>query len=230
MDLSSRFEAVAEQLGEGHVSASFYPYRELKHTWKLANGSLTFKISDYLEHSPGEVIDSLAWYLVFRALRKSSQDVRAERYLEYLHSSELWGRVKGLYLGRAKNLILKPAGEHRDLSTVFEYVNSTYFAGKVRNPELAWVSESPSRRLGFYFAPLRLLAVNAAFDSELVPRYALEFVVYHELLHHVDAVDGRPRRRVHHTKSFKEQERLFSSHTDAERWLRRVAASSNRRR
>jgi hypothetical protein len=228
MDLSDHFETAARELGNDRVSASYYPYRELKHTWRLSNGVLTFKISDYLEHSPRDVIESMAWYLVCRALRKDCGKERAKRYLEYLHSAELWGRAKELYLGRAKNLVLGPAGKHRDLSVVFRYVNSTYFAGKIRDPALAWVSESPSKRLGFYFAPLRLLAVNRAFDSESVPRYALEFVVYHELLHHIDAIDGQPRRRVHHTKSFKEQERLFSSHADAERWLRRIASGRNR--
>lgn len=191
---------------------------------------LTFKISDYLEHSPGEIIDSMAWYLVSRALGITCPDERSKPYLDYVHSSELWVSVKELYLARSKNLVLKPKGRHRDLSSVFEYVNSNYFTGRIQNPVLAWVSESPSRRLGFYFAPLKLLAVNTAFDSEAVPRYALEFVVYHELLHHVDAVDGRPRRRVHHTKSFRDQEELFSSHSDAEKWLRRIASGGLRRR
>jgi hypothetical protein len=190
---------------------------------------LTFRVSDYLEHSPEEVIDSMAWYVVSKALRKNCRSELTDRYLEYAHSSELWAGVKALYLGRARSLRLRPAGEHRNLSTVFEYVNSTYFAGNVRDPVLAWVSESPSKRLGFYFAPLGLMAVNTAFDSEHVPRYALEFVVYHELLHHIDAVDGRPRRRVHHTKNFKEQERLFSSHAEAEQWLTRVASRRTRR-
>lgn len=121
-------------------------------------------------------------------------------------------------------------GRHRDLTSVFDYVNSNYFGNKIHNPTLAWVAESPSHRLGFYFAPLNLLAVNAAFDTEHVPRYALEFVVYHELLHHLDAINAEPRRRVQHTKSFKEQERLFSSYADAERWLRRVASISRRRK
>lgn len=230
MDVSSRFESVSKQLGAGRATASFYPYSELKHTWKREGDQVVFKISDYLKHSPEDVLDSMTWYLVCRAFRKKCPNGRAERYLAYSRSTELWCKVKGLYLGRSKSLILEPRGMHRDLSTVFNYVNSNYFASKIHNPVLAWVSESPSRRLGFYFAPLRLLAVNKTFDSELVPRYALEFVVYHELLHHLDATDGRPRRRVHHTKSFKEQENLFSSHSDAERWLRRIAAAGRARR
>jgi len=230
VDISKRFESVSGQLGVGHAVASFYPYFELKHTWRREGDRVTFKISDYLKDSPEDVLESMAWYLVCRAFRRKCPVGHSERYLVYSRSSELWGNVKGTYLARSKNLILEPRGKQRNLSTVFDYVNSNYFRGKIRNPILAWVAESPSQRLGFYFAPLNLLAVNTAFDSERVPRYALEFVVYHELLHHLDATDGKPRRRVRHTKSFKEQERLFSSYADAERWLRRVAAVGRDRR
>jgi len=230
MDISKRFESVSGQLGVGHAVASFHPYSELKHTWRREGDRVTFKISDYLKDSPEDVLESMAWYLVCRAFRRKCPVGHSERYLVYSRSSELWSNVNGIYLARSKNLILEPRGKQRNLSSVFDYVNSNYFRGKIRNPILAWVAESPSQRLGFYFAPLNLLAVNTAFDSERVPRYVLEFVVYHELLHHLDATDGKPRRRVHHTKSFKEQERLFSSYADAERWLRRVAAVGRDRR
>lgn len=230
MDISRRFESVSGQLGVAHAVADFYPYSELKHTWSREGDRVTFKISDYLKGSPEDVLESMAWYLVCRAYRRKCPVGYSERYLVYSRSSELWSNVKDTYLARSRNLILKPRGKYRDLCTVFDYVNSNYFRGKIHNPILAWVAESPSQRLGFYFAPLNLLAVNVAFDSERVPRYALEFVVYHELLHHLDAIDGKPRRRVHHTRSFKDQERSFSSYADAERWLRRVAVAGRDRR
>jgi len=88
----------------------------------------------------------------------------------------------------------------------------------------AWVEESPLVRFGFYFEPLNLLAANKVLDAERIPRYVLEFVMYHELLHHVDAGNGRMRRRVHHTKEFREQEKAFSHYEEAEHWLRRIVS------
>lgn len=224
MDISDRFDSVSSHLGVGHSVASFYSYSELKHTWRRESDKTAFRISDYLKGSPDAVLDSMAWYLVCRAHRRRCPDRLSERYLAYSRSSELWDRVRDSYLSRARSLILAPKGRHRDLSVVFHYVNSNYFGNSIRDPTLAWSTDSPSSRLGFYFPPLRLLAVNAEFDSERVPRYALEFVVYHELLHHLDATDGEPRRRVHHTRSFREQERLFTSYAEAEEWLRRIAS------
>ena len=224
VDISRVFDSVSRELGVGRSSASFRRYAELKHTWCRRDGSTSYQISDYMENVPEDVIESLAWYLVSKAFDIDMPDGKPRQYIECIGSKEFWQSRRDLYLSRARNLSVDPQGMHRDLKIVFDYVNSSYFRDKIREPTLAWVRESPAKRLGFYFEPLNILAVNRAFDSEGVPRFVLEFVVYHELLHHVDAVSGRRNRRVHHTKRFREQERMFSSYAEAEKWLNRMVA------
>jgi hypothetical protein len=228
VDISDVFDSVSQELGVGRASAAFCPYSELKHTWRRTGRQMSFKISDYLKDAPPEVVDSLARYIVPMASGTASSESASQSYLAYIRSREFWAHNQALYLSRSRSLTIDPRGEHRDLKIVFDYVNSTYFNSKVRDPVLAWVSESPARRLGYYFEPLNLLAVNRVFDAERVPRYALEFVVFHELLHHIDAESGRRAKRVHHTKSFREQERRFSSYADAERWLGRLVVEHKR--
>lgn len=222
------FESVSEQLGLGPIVVDYHPYAELKHTWRQRRGMLEFKISDYLRDAPEGVNESLAWHLLSHAAHTKCPDGRRDPYLSYAKSRELWLRNRDRYLSRARNLMVEPRGSARDLRTVFDYVNANYFSGRLRNPILAWSNESPRQRLGFYFEPLNLMAVNRVLDSERVPRYVLEFVVYHELLHHVDAVNGRRLRRIHHTKRFKAQERAFSSYDEAERWLMKLASKKRR--
>jgi len=221
---------VASELGFREVSIEYVPYAEVKHTWRRDGDRLELRISDYLQGAPEDVVESLAWYLVSRAVGRRCPRGKAGLYLGFVRSRRLWSENGEIYLSRAKNLSLNPVGAHRDLRMTFEYVNSFYFSRRLDQPTLAWTSESPSKRLGFYFSALDLLAVNKVLDSEAVPRYVLEFVVYHELLHHVNARDGRPLRRVHHTKEFKRQERLFRSYGDAEVWLRRLVFEHRRRR
>jgi hypothetical protein len=230
VDISEVFDSVSQELGVGRVSAEFCPYSELKHTWRRTGRQTSFKISDYLRDAPPEVLNSLARYIVPMAFGTTSSEPASQGYLAHVQSKEFWAQNQALYLSRARNLKIEPRGERRDLKIVFDYVNSTYFNNKVKDPVLAWVSESPARRLGYYFEPLNLLAVNLVFDAERVPRYVLEFVVYHELLHHVDAESGRKAKRVHHTKGFREQERRFTSYADAERWLSRLVAEHKRSR
>lgn len=170
----------------------------------------------------------MAWYLLSRAHRRKCPEGKADAYLSYTRSAVLWERHKDRYFSRAKNLRFDPRGNARDLDDVFRYVNDVYFSGRLSRPALAWSRESPRTRLGFFFAPLNLLAANAVLDSERVPRYVLEFVLYHELLHHSDAGSGGLRGRVHHTKSFREQEKAFTHYDDAERWLRRLVREKAR--
>lgn len=229
MDLDTAFKGAAARLGLGRVRAEFYPFSELRHTWTHNGGELSFRISDYLEGAPQEIIESLSGYLLCRAQHMTcAADVGAP-YLAYANSRAFWASVKETYLSRARRLSFEADGGSRNLKIVFNYVNSRYFSGRAPEPILAWVSESPRRRLGFYFEPLRLLAANRILDSESIPRYVLEFVMYHELLHHLSAGDGGRVRRVHHTKQFKAQERAFTHFEEAESWLRRIVCARRSR-
>jgi hypothetical protein len=229
VSLERAFSSVGRSFGMGNVIARFCAYSELKHTWRERDGALEFKISDYLEGAPEDVLESLSWYLLSMVSGKRCPEGKADRYLLFIHSKELWESKRDVYLSRARNLSFEAAGRERNLRSVFDYVNSYYFKGKLRDPILAWVEESPRQRLGFYFGPLNLLAANRVLDSSSIPRYVLEYVMYHELLHHNDASNGRSRRRIHHTKSFREQERRFTHYTDAERWLKRIVSRSRTR-
>lgn len=223
MDLEGVFRQVGKQVSAGRVSAEYRPYSELKHTWRRRQGTVSFGISDYMDSAPEDVTEALAWHLMCRVYGKECPDGMAERYLGYARSREMWQPKKSVYMSRARNLSFRPVGAARDLGSVFDYVNSGYFDGAIRRPDLAWARESPSVRLGFYFEPLDILAANRVMDSEKVPRFVLEFVVYHELLHGVLGTCGTPTRRLCHTKDFREMEKRFSMHLEAEAWLSRLA-------
>ncbi len=229
MDLSDRFRSVSSQLVGGRVSAKFHPYKELKHTWRSHDGGLTFKISDYIRGSPYDVVESLAWYLICRARGKECPKGFSSKYLSHVRTAQFWEVRRSLYLSRARNLSFRPRGSAHDLTAAFDYVNSYYFDGDVPMPALAWAKESPSRRMGFYHQPLGILAVNRALDSERIPRYVLEFVVYHEMLHGVTEPEDGLNRRVFHTREFRARERKFVRHDEAQKCLSRIAASSKGR-
>ncbi len=54
-----------------------------------------------------------------------------------------------------------------------------------------------------------------------VPRYVVESVVYHEVLHAtLPPVMKNERRRIH-TPEFRRRERLFPNYQRAERWIDR---------
>lgn len=196
MDLQEHFSTVSRHFSSETIVAGFHPYAELRHSWFRNGDRIEFRISDYLRGSPDAVFESLAWYLLSRVHGMRCESEMSRRYLAHAFSPQLWAPVRDLYLSRQKNLLCDPRGEARNLDEVFRYVNSCYFSGKVRDPILAWSRESPRTRLGFYFAPLGLLAANKVLDAERVPRYVLEFVMYHELLHDMDRSNSGSRTKA----------------------------------
>ncbi|NOY94045.1 MAG: hypothetical protein GXP55_22915 [Deltaproteobacteria bacterium] len=120
-------------------------------------------------------------------------------------------------------LRLTPMGRFHDLRAILEQVACRYLEPEEwasLDVRISWGKRAPSRRrrsiqLGSYVREDRLIRVHRALDAEWVPRFFVEAVVYHELLHHqipVECVNGR--RRVH-TPEFRVREALFERHADA---------------
>ncbi|HIH00666.1 TPA: hypothetical protein HA259_01035 [Thermoplasmata archaeon] len=227
MNVADIFRRVNDSLSGGRLRASYHPYKELKHTWRVREGVLCIKVSDYLKGVPDGVMESLAWHLLCRAHKMQCPSGASRPYRDHIRTRQFWEPRRRLYLSRGKNISFRPAGTSRDLEEVFSYVNSFYFGGRLERPDLAWLRESPKTRMGLYHPPLRILAVNRVLDSDRVPRYVLEFVMYHELLHDtVEYIDG-PSRRTVHTKEFRLREREFTRYDEAQKWLSRIVGDGS---
>jgi predicted metal-dependent hydrolase len=62
--------------------------------------------------------------------------------------------------------------------------------------------------------------VSRVFDDVRVPRYVVEYIVYHEMLHLKHPVKLKGSRRCVHSKQFQEEERLFPKLDDVKKFLR----------
>lgn len=116
-------------------------------------------------------------------------------------------------------------GKHHDLLAIHARVNDLYFDGAVD----ALISfgharrrEAPRRaiKLGGYSARQRLITVHPALDRSWVPRYFVEFVVFHEMLHHVMPPVVVAGRAQLHPAAFRERERQFRAYERAVAWER----------
>jgi hypothetical protein len=64
-----------------------------------------------------------------------------------------------------------------------------------------------------------VIRIHPLLDQPFVPRWFLEYVLYHEMLHSVvpEEVDSTGRRRIH-TQEFYRRERAFPRYHRARRW------------
>jgi len=121
---------------------------------------------------------------------------------------------------KPRRVKVRTGGRFHDLRVIYDSLNDAYFNGEVSAP-VTWGSKSARRSvrrriLGSYCKDEKVIRINPVLDSGKVPRYYMEYVVYHEMLHaHMDA--GTCEGRVH-SNEFKRRERMFRHFQKALSW------------
>jgi hypothetical protein len=131
-------------------------------------------------------------------------------------------------------LSLCPVGEVLDLREIAADLNQRYFEGRLK-VRISWGkaagenahpasncrrTRTASLQLGSYSYEDRLIRVHRVLDRPSVPRYVVESVVYHELLHADLPPVTRRGRRYFHTPEFRRRERHFRHFERADCWVR----------
>jgi len=113
-------------------------------------------------------------------------------------------------------------GIHHDLGVSFNRVNAEYFRGRLQRPKLVWGESFTMRKFGHYDSIRDTVMVSSSLDRRDVPPFAVDFVIYHELLHRSMGVAYTNGRRASHTPDFKRQEKAFKLFAQAEAVLARL--------
>jgi hypothetical protein len=120
--------------------------------------------------------------------------------------------------------VLSARGRTYDLREIFDRLNDAHFQGGVR-AAIGW-GRTPGRRrrksirLGVYDHQTREIRIHPALDQPAVPRFFVDFIVFHEMLHQVFPSSNGPGRRVHHPRAFRDREKAFPLYAQALRWER----------
>jgi hypothetical protein len=123
---------------------------------------------------------------------------------------------------RQRRLVLRTRGQHYDLSAVFDALNRSYFGG-AHDARITWgvarrATHRRSIKVGSFSVEDRLIRVHPLLDHEKVPRYFLDWIVFHEMLHGKHAIRKADGRRCFHPPEFAEEERQFPDYDRARLW------------
>ena len=130
--------------------------------------------------------------------------------------------------GRARKSptqLILTAGDHHDLRVIFDELNLRYFDGAIA-AAITWGARSarPKRRhsikMGSYSVEERLIRIHRSLDRAFVPRFFVEAVVFHEMLHQVHDIKVKNGRREFHSKAFLADEARFERYLEARAWER----------
>jgi hypothetical protein len=192
---------------EFHVS--FYHFTNINNTIRLRDGKIYVRLSDLLEGAPASVLESIVHILLAKLYRKPVEDLHATRYRRYVSSHDLSRKAHLIRQMRGRKKIVPAQGHVYDLDEIFESLNQRFFFGLLGRPQMTWSSNHSRQSLGHYDPAHNAIVVSRVFDHPKVPRYAIEYLVYHEMLHLRHPVKLRGSRRCVHSREFLAEEKLF---------------------
>jgi hypothetical protein len=191
------------------LTIEFFAFANINNTIRLREGRLLVRLSDLLEGAPEPVLRAIAHILLAKMYRKPIEREHSARYRRYISGHAISQKAHLVRQMRGRKRIDTAQGRTYDLEAVFDELNGRFFHGLLARPQMTWSRDCSRNRLGHYDPAHNAIVVSRAFDQPRVPRCAVEYIVYHEMLHLKHPVKLRGSRRCVHSPEFQEEEKLF---------------------
>jgi hypothetical protein len=189
---------------------------------RMENGVITVRITDLLESAPAPVTEALAHILLGKLFRKPAARQYEHRYRLYLNRRDMRRRIDAIRLERGRKVHRGSKGVVHDLEDIFEHLNREHFGGMMARPGLGWSHVRSRTRLGHFDPSHNMIMISRIFDDPRTPRLALDYVMFHEMLHLHYPVDHSGARRCVHTPAFKAHEKQFPAFREARALLKKL--------
>ena len=198
----------------------FYAFANVNSTIRLRDGVIHVRISDLLEGSPETILEDIAHILLAKIYRKPIQSLHSTRYRRYISSHAMSAKAHLVRQVRGRKLIASPQGRVYNLDQIFDELNRQFFFGLLARPQMTWSRAHARNSLAHYDPAHNAIVVSRVFDQTRVPRYAIDYIVYHEMLHLKHPVKLRGSRRCVHGPEFQAEEKLFPHLEEAKSFLK----------
>lgn len=221
--------AIVKKEPKPPVEARFYPYAGLSSTIRLREGRVYVRVSDILRQSPREVLYALACILIAKLYRLKSSKEHERTYREYALHPLVLDRSETTRRSRGYKKTTSPRGKVYDLDELFSELDAQYFKGQLERPLLSWSQGRARRVLGHHDHVHGAIIISRVLDSPRIPRFVVEYVLYHEMLHVKHPPSRASGRTIYHSRQFRSDERRFKHFDEALKWLEKIASPVRRR-
>jgi predicted metal-dependent hydrolase len=202
------------------IDVRFRRFTSLNTTIRLREGCIRVHLSDILEGAPEPILRSISHILLAKLYRKPIDAAHNNRYRRFASSESVVRHSERIRQTRGRKRISTAQGDHYNLDEVFDSLNLRFFHGLMGRPQLTWSEHSARRLLGHYDAAHNTIMVSRVFDRRNTPRYAIEYLMYHEMLHLRHPVKAKNGRRCVHSREFQADENLFPELALAKNYLK----------
>ena len=178
--------------------------------------------------APRQVILALLWTILAGKNARMPDGSSSLEMVKAYSASKAYQKVASALEGGTRPSAARMRGQHFDLQQVFEQVNQTYFAGKMKAPVLVWNKTITHLKFGHYQPNTDTVMISISLDNAKTPAYVIDYVMYHELLHRQMGTSKNGSRTYAHTKSFRQAEARFPKQQQAESYLNDLSKSITR--
>lgn len=215
------------------VEVRFYPYVGINHTIRVRDGIVFVRITELCREMPMPGHRALAFILVSKLLGKRVPANARTVYSAYSKSAHIRSKAVDSKRSRGRKIISGAEGAIYDLGEIFDDLNTKYFAGSLPKPVLTWSANRTYRMLGHHDATHETVVISRSLDTTETPRFVVEYVMFHEMLHIFHPTVHHNGRRYNHTAAFRRDERRFPQFQEAENWIegnaRKLKRTASRR-
>lgn len=172
--------------------------------------------------APEVVIQSLADYIL------QNDRPAAKELNQFIENNQ--HRIRPPQPEKEHQPIIRTKGRHYDLQSIFDETNARYFNNQACC-KITWgrnVGQGKARRsikLGSFSLEENLIRIHPGLDQEWIPRFYIEWVIYHEMLHAVYPAPIINGRHQFHSADFNDEERRFLEYAQATTWEKRNIAA-----
>jgi predicted metal-dependent hydrolase len=205
------------------IEVEFYPYVGINHTIRVRKGKVYVRLAELCQTAPMEIQRALALILTAKLLRKKVSPQANAIYRSFVKSQEISTKARENKRANGRKIITASKGDVYDLEEIFAEINSKYFKDTIQKPTLTWSARKTFRILGHHDAAHETIVISKSLDDAKVPRFVVEFVVFHEMLHVFHPTLLRDGRHYNHTPQFRRDEKKFAFYKEAEKWIEKNA-------
>ncbi len=205
-----------------HFVVELYPYANLAHTMRLRQETAHVRLSDILRNAPVPVIEAAAAILLAQMYRKRLPAEMRDLYRKFALAHSTRRHIAQVRRKRARRIAHKPRGASHDLERMFAALNLEYFGGSLRRPRLGWSTRPWRSQFGCFDHSLNQIVMNNRLDRADVPSYAVEFILYHEMLHVKHPLRAADCGLQAHSSEFRAEEKRFKHYERARKFLEHI--------
>lgn len=213
-----RLSSYLSMLLQETIEVAFTDNRTTMISFSKKTGIMRLRLHKMFQVADETVLKALSVFI-----RRIPSEAASKKIDDFIKANN--GQIRKRTHARRAKVI--PQGTHFHLDEVLERVSNRFFAGEISSVHIGWGQfrgrrrrrgRIKSRALATYCFEDTTIRVNPILDSPRVPMYIIDWVVYHELLHHILPVERAGSQRRYHTTKFRMLERAYPQYEDARAW------------